>query len=159
MRSPPEPMEASDQTPDAPTPPPEVEQAVMLGHLEEAVGLYVTHTGVDEETARAVVEKLASELGLAPCPAPPMRRSTQRRADRIGQAVGDDRGQDHEGGDVEDRRRNAHVRLRTNSANSIEATPLGPNQAMNAFWGPGSRLRTKEIMMASGRTTSSARQQ
>ena len=33
--------------------------------------------------------------------------------------------------------------FRTKSANSIEATPLGPNQAMNAFWGPGSRLRTK----------------
>ena len=65
-------MEASDQTPDAPPPPdqtpapqppPEVEQAVMLGHLEEAVGLYVTHTGADEETARAVVEKLLAEHG------------------------------------------------------------------------------------------------
>ena len=62
-------MEASDQTPDsspppeAPSPPPEVEQAVLLGHIEEAVGLYVTHTGIDEETARAVVEKLAAESG------------------------------------------------------------------------------------------------
>ena len=56
-------MEANDQTPEAPPPPPEVEQAVMLGHLEEAVGLYVTHTGVDEETARATVEKLAAEFG------------------------------------------------------------------------------------------------
>jgi hypothetical protein len=62
-------MEASDQTPDsspppeAPPPPPEVEQAVLLGHIEEAVGLYVTHTGIDEETARAVVEKLAAESG------------------------------------------------------------------------------------------------
>jgi hypothetical protein len=56
-------MEASDQTPEAPTPPPEVEQAIMLGHLEEAVSLYVTHTGADEETARAVVEKLTAELG------------------------------------------------------------------------------------------------
>ena len=53
-------MEA-DRTPDAPPPPPEVEQAVMLGHMEEAVGLYITHTGADEETARAVVEKLAEE--------------------------------------------------------------------------------------------------
>ena len=44
-----------------PKPPPEVEQAVLLGHLEEAVSLYVTHTDVDEETARAVVEKLAAE--------------------------------------------------------------------------------------------------
>jgi hypothetical protein len=56
-------MEASDQPPEAPPPPPEVEQAVLLGHLEEAVGLYVTHMGVDEETARAAVEKLADELG------------------------------------------------------------------------------------------------
>ena len=53
-------MEA-DLIPDAPPPPPEVEQAVMLGHMEEAVGLYITHTGADEETARAVVEKLAEE--------------------------------------------------------------------------------------------------
>jgi hypothetical protein len=54
-------MEASDQTPKPPQPPPEVEQAVLLGHLEEAVSLCVTHMGVDEETARAVVEKLAAE--------------------------------------------------------------------------------------------------
>jgi hypothetical protein len=56
-------VEAGDQIPEAPAPPPEVEQAVMLGHLEEAVSLYVTHTGVDEETARAVVDKLAAEFG------------------------------------------------------------------------------------------------
>jgi hypothetical protein len=54
-------MEAGAPTPETPPPPPEVEQAVLLGHLEEAVGLYVTHTGVDEETARAAVEKLAAE--------------------------------------------------------------------------------------------------
>ena len=54
-------MEASDQTPEPPQPPPEVEQAVLLGHLEEAVGLYVTHTGIDEETARAVVARLAAD--------------------------------------------------------------------------------------------------
>ena len=62
MRFPPDPVEASDQPP-APPPPPEVEQAVMLGHLEEAVSLYVAHAGVDEETARAVVERLAVEFG------------------------------------------------------------------------------------------------
>jgi hypothetical protein len=56
-------VEASDQFPEAPPPPPEVEQAVMLGHLEEAVSAYVAHTGVDEETARAVVDRLARELG------------------------------------------------------------------------------------------------
>ncbi len=56
-------MEAGGHTPEPPPPPPEVEQAVMLGHLEEAVSLYVTHTDVDEETARAVVEKLAAESG------------------------------------------------------------------------------------------------
>jgi hypothetical protein len=54
-------MEAGDQTPETPQPPPEVEQAVLLGHLEEAVSLYATHMGVDEETARAAVEKLAAE--------------------------------------------------------------------------------------------------
>jgi hypothetical protein len=54
-------MEASGQTPGPPKPPPEVEQAALLGHIEEAVSLYVTHTGVDEETARAVVEKLAED--------------------------------------------------------------------------------------------------
>jgi hypothetical protein len=55
-------MEASDQTPEPPQPPPEVEQAVLLGHLEEAVSLCVTHMGVDEGTARALVERLADEL-------------------------------------------------------------------------------------------------
>ena len=47
--------------PEIPQPPPEVEQAVLLGHLDEAVTLYVTHTGIDEQTARAAVEKLAAE--------------------------------------------------------------------------------------------------
>jgi hypothetical protein len=54
-------MEGSEERPPPPTPPPEVEQAVLLGHFEEAVSLYVTHTDVDEETARAVVNKLAEE--------------------------------------------------------------------------------------------------
>jgi hypothetical protein len=38
-------MEASDQTPEAPPPPPEVEQAVMLGHLEEAVEKLAAESG------------------------------------------------------------------------------------------------------------------
>jgi hypothetical protein len=50
-----------EEIPGVPEPPPEVEQAVLMGHLEEAVGLYVTHTGIDEQTARAVVERLAEE--------------------------------------------------------------------------------------------------
>jgi hypothetical protein len=54
-------VEGTEQTPEPPKPPPEVEQAAMMGHLDEAVGLYVLHTGIDEETARAVVEKLAAE--------------------------------------------------------------------------------------------------
>jgi hypothetical protein len=49
------------ETPDLPEPPPEVEQAILMGHLDEAVTLYVTHTGIDEETARVVVQKLAEE--------------------------------------------------------------------------------------------------
>jgi hypothetical protein len=56
-------VEASDPTPEAPPPPPEVEQAVMLGHLDEAISAYMAHTGVDEETARAVVDRLAREHG------------------------------------------------------------------------------------------------
>ena len=39
--------------------PPEVEQAAMLGNTKDAVNLYVKHTGIDEETARAVVAELA----------------------------------------------------------------------------------------------------
>ena len=56
-------MEATAGPPEPPQPPPEVEQAVMLGHMEEAVSLYVTHTGIDEETARAEVKRMAEELG------------------------------------------------------------------------------------------------
>ena len=44
-----------------PKPPPEVESAVLLGHVEEAVSLYVLHTGIDEETAREAVARLAEE--------------------------------------------------------------------------------------------------
>ena len=61
MRSRPDVMEGAADTPEVPKPPPEVEQAVLLGHIEEAVSLYVTHTGIDEETARAEVAKLAEE--------------------------------------------------------------------------------------------------
>ena len=56
-------VEGGEPTPELPKPPPEVEQAVLMGHIEEAVSLYVTHTGIDEETARAEVEKLAEEHG------------------------------------------------------------------------------------------------
>jgi hypothetical protein len=54
-------MESGEATPQAPKPPPEVESAVLLGHIEEAVRLYVTHTGIDEETACEVVNLLAEE--------------------------------------------------------------------------------------------------
>jgi hypothetical protein len=54
-------MNDGGATPEPPVPPPEVEQAAMLGHIQEAVSLYMTHTDVDEETARAVVKKLAEE--------------------------------------------------------------------------------------------------
>jgi hypothetical protein len=52
---------AGEETPELPDPPPEVEQAVMLGHLDEAVSLYVLHTGIDADLAREVVERLAEE--------------------------------------------------------------------------------------------------
>jgi hypothetical protein len=54
-------MESGEPAPQAPKPPPEVESAVLLGHIEEAVSLYVTHTGIDEDTAREVVNQLAEE--------------------------------------------------------------------------------------------------
>ncbi len=54
-------MESGEPTPQAPKPPPEVESAVLLGHVEEAVRLYVLHTGIDEETAREVVAQLSEE--------------------------------------------------------------------------------------------------
>jgi hypothetical protein len=49
----------TDEGSTPPPPPPEVEQAAMLGHIEEAVSLYMIHTDVDEATARAVVTQLA----------------------------------------------------------------------------------------------------
>jgi hypothetical protein len=54
-------VESSGATPELPKPPPEVESAVLLGHIEEAVSLYVLHTDIDEETARKVVQQLADE--------------------------------------------------------------------------------------------------
>jgi hypothetical protein len=45
----------------APPVPPEVEQAVLLGHIPEAIASYITHTGVDRDTAKAVVDRLAAE--------------------------------------------------------------------------------------------------
>ena len=54
-------MESSGATPEAPKPPPEVESAVLLGHIDEAVSLYVLHTDIDEDTARKVVQRLADE--------------------------------------------------------------------------------------------------
>ncbi len=44
---------------DAPPPPPEVEQAALLGHVDDAVALYLKFTDVDPEVARQVVERLA----------------------------------------------------------------------------------------------------
>jgi len=43
----------------APAVPPEVEQCAMLGNVTDAVNLYVKHTGVDPDVARAVVRRLA----------------------------------------------------------------------------------------------------
>ncbi|MGH2952953.1 MAG: hypothetical protein ACRDK9_02880 [Solirubrobacterales bacterium] len=45
----------------APQPPPEVEQAALLGHIDDAINLYVKFTGVDRDTARDVVERFAAE--------------------------------------------------------------------------------------------------
>ena len=53
--------EMNDEARDTPKPPPEVEQAVLLGHINEAVQLCVRHMGIDEEAARALVERLREE--------------------------------------------------------------------------------------------------
>ena len=45
----------------------------------------------------------------------------------------------------------------TISANSIEATPFGPNQAMNPRSDRSKSVPTSEISIATGRATSSAR--
>jgi hypothetical protein len=54
-------VEAGGPERELPKPPPEVDQAAMLGHIEEAVSLYVIHTGIDEDAARAEVQRLADE--------------------------------------------------------------------------------------------------
>ena len=46
---------------DSPKPPPEVEQAILLGHINEAVQLCVRHMGIGEDEARALVERLVEE--------------------------------------------------------------------------------------------------
>ena len=55
-------MESGEAAPQAPKPPPEVESAVLLGHIDEAISLYVLHTDIDEETARKLVAQLAEEI-------------------------------------------------------------------------------------------------
>jgi hypothetical protein len=45
---------------DNPKPSPEIEQLVLFGRLDEAVALYAKQAGVDEPTARAVIEELAA---------------------------------------------------------------------------------------------------
>ncbi len=54
---PPQPAEPTE----LPAPPPEVEQAALMGHLDDAVNLYVKFTGVDRDAAREVVERFAAE--------------------------------------------------------------------------------------------------
>mgnify|MGYP001394646212 CR=1 FL=1 len=45
---------------DYPKPSPEIEQLVLFGRLDEAIALYAKQAEVDEETARRVVDELAS---------------------------------------------------------------------------------------------------
>lgn len=45
---------------DHPKPSPEIEQLVLFGRLDEATHLYAKQAGLDETTARAVIEALAS---------------------------------------------------------------------------------------------------
>ena len=90
-------------TPEVPKPPPEVEPAVMLGHIEEAVSLYVYSTRTSTRTRPApLVARLAEESspGFAPASlrrdrsllsSPAHLALDPARADGVGQAVGDDR--------------------------------------------------------------------
>ena len=43
-----------------PKPSPEIEQLVLFGRIDEAVALYAKQAEVDEDTARAVIDALAS---------------------------------------------------------------------------------------------------
>jgi hypothetical protein len=48
-----------DEKAQAPAPSPEVTQLVLLGQLDDAVALYAKQAGIDPDTARAELEKLA----------------------------------------------------------------------------------------------------
>jgi hypothetical protein len=54
-------VSADEGADELPPPPPEVEHAALLGHIDDAVNLYVKFTGVDPDTARRVVEQLAED--------------------------------------------------------------------------------------------------
>lgn len=41
-------------------PSPEIQQLVLFGRLDEAVALYAKQAGVDDDTARGVIETLAA---------------------------------------------------------------------------------------------------
>jgi hypothetical protein len=43
-----------------PKPSPEIEQLVLFGRIDEAVALYAKQAEVDEDTARVVIDALAS---------------------------------------------------------------------------------------------------
>ena len=43
-----------------PKPSPEIEQLVLFGRIDEAVALYIKQAEVDDDTARAVIERLAA---------------------------------------------------------------------------------------------------
>jgi hypothetical protein len=54
-------MSDTIDTSNAPPVPPEVEQAVLMGHIPEAIGSYITHTGAERDIAEAVVGRLVEE--------------------------------------------------------------------------------------------------
>ncbi len=45
---------------ESPKPSPEIEQLVLFGRLDEAVALYAKQAEVDTDTARAVIDALAT---------------------------------------------------------------------------------------------------
>ena len=54
-------MSDAVDTSNAPPVPPEVEQAVLMGHIPEAISSYITHTGAERDVAEAVVGRLVEE--------------------------------------------------------------------------------------------------
>ena len=70
-------------------------------------------------------------------------RSIHRRPDRVGQPVRDDRGEDHERGDVEDERSMRHGAVEHQQREQHRRDPLGPEPGDERLVGPRHPVRAK----------------